>query len=94
VFTRLKLAVFVDGCFWHSCPEHGSMPNRNREYWLPKLAANVDRDRRDDAALRESGWSVERLWEHEDANMAADRIETEVRRRLGEVEGVAHREPP
>src|SRR5690606_15979160 len=46
VFTRLRLAVFVDGCFWHSCPEHGSMPSRNRGYWLPKLAANVDRDRR------------------------------------------------
>ena len=92
MFTRGKLAVFVDGCFWHSCPEHGSTPNRNREYWLPKLGANVDRDRRVDAALRESGWSVERLWEHEDANIAADRIETMVRRRTGTVERRARRE--
>jgi DNA mismatch endonuclease (patch repair protein) len=92
VFTKLKVAVFVDGCFWHSCPEHGSMPNRNLEYWLPKLAANVDRDRKVDAALRGSGWSVERLWEHENASMAADRIETVVRLRTGEVERSGRRE--
>ena len=92
VFTRLRLAVFVDGCFWHSCPEHGSMPSRNRGYWLPKLAANVDRDRRVDAALRASGWSVERLWEHEDVDIAADRIEAVVRRRTGEAKRGARRE--
>lgn len=80
MFTRLKLAVFVDGCFWHSCPERGSMPNRNRGYWLAKLEANVDRDRTVDAALRASGWSVERLWDHEDVNAVAARIETLVRR--------------
>lgn len=84
VFTRRKLAVFVDGCFWHSCPQHGSIPNRNRGYWLPKLATNVERDRRVDAALRASGWSVERLWEHEDAMSAAHRIDAAVHSEIQE----------
>lgn len=80
VFTKLKVAVFVDGCFWHSCPEHGSIPSRNREYWIPKLAANVVRDRKVDAALAGSGWFVERVWEHEKPGDAADRIEEVVSR--------------
>lgn len=75
VFTRIKLAVFVDGCFWHSCPEHGSIPSRNREYWQPKLAANAERDRRVDAALEAAGWNRLRLWEHIDANDAACSVE-------------------
>jgi len=65
VFTRRKLAVFVDGCYWHSCPEHGTVPHRNRLYWLPKLEVNVERDRRADAALSGAGWTVLRIWEHE-----------------------------
>ncbi|MGH3716677.1 MAG: very short patch repair endonuclease [Micromonosporaceae bacterium] len=64
VFTRAKVAVFVDGCYWHSCPEHGTAPTRNAAYWAPKLARNVERDRDDDAALRDAGWSVVRVWEH------------------------------
>lgn len=75
VFTRLKLAVFVDGCFWHACPEHRSIPSRNREYWQPKLASNVDRDRKVDSALRGTGWSVERVWECEQTENAAGHIE-------------------
>jgi DNA mismatch endonuclease, patch repair protein len=83
VFTRAKVAVFVDGCFWHSCPEHrGKTPKTNAEYWAPKLAANVERDRRYDDALRESGWSVVRVWEHEDIEEAAAIVERAVRLRL------------
>ena len=65
VFPRQRLAVFVDGCFWHGCPAHGSRPRANPEYWLPKLQRNAERDRRVDAALAAAGWSVVRVWEHE-----------------------------
>jgi DNA mismatch endonuclease, patch repair protein len=63
-FTSRKVAVFVDGCFWHACPEHGSKPKNNEWYWSPKLAKNVERDRAADEALAQSGWTVVRLWEH------------------------------
>ncbi len=65
VFTRIKLAVYVDGCYWHSCPEHGTTPTRNADYWIPKLARNVQRDREHDAALENAGWAVARVWEHQ-----------------------------
>lgn len=74
-FTRVRVAVFVDGCFWHACPEHGTTPARNQDYWLPKLDANVQRDRRVNAALTAEGWRVVRLWEHEDVRQAAARVE-------------------
>jgi putative hydrolase of the HAD superfamily len=64
VFTARKVAVFVDGCFWHACPEHGSKPRVNEFYWAPKLLRNVERDRAADAALIIAGWKVVRLWEH------------------------------
>jgi DNA mismatch endonuclease (patch repair protein) len=63
-FTARKVAVFVDGCFWHACPEHGSKPKANEWYWSPKLIKNVERDRINDAALILAGWIVVRLWEH------------------------------
>lgn len=63
-FTSRRVAVFVDGCFWHACPEHGSAPKSNQWYWSPKLAKNVERDRAADAALEQAGWTVVRLWEH------------------------------
>ena len=56
--------MFVDGCFWHACPEHGSKPKSNEWYWSPKLARNVERDRAADEALAQAGWTVVRLWEH------------------------------
>jgi len=65
VFTRARLVVFVDGCFWHSCPEHATWPSANADWWREKLAANVARDRRNDAALRAAGWQVLRVWEHQ-----------------------------
>jgi DNA mismatch endonuclease (patch repair protein) len=71
VFTRHRVAVFVDGCFWHCCPEHGRIPKSNLDYWIPKLQANVTRDRRVTAALRRDGWHVVRVWEHEPPSSAA-----------------------
>jgi DNA mismatch endonuclease (patch repair protein) len=65
VFTARRVAVFVDGCFWHCCPDHGSKPASNTWYWEPKLARNVERDRTADSALDQAGWTVIRLWEHE-----------------------------
>ena len=76
VFTRRKVAVFVDGCFWHGCPEHGSVPKSNRGYWVPKLARNEQRDRRNDEALGAAGWSVVRVWEHEPLSVALVTIES------------------
>lgn len=75
VFTRRRVAVFVDGCFWHNCPEHGSVPKRNVDYWLPKLAANRARDDRVNEALQAEGWAVVRIWEHEDPEQAANQVE-------------------
>lgn len=74
IFTSVRIAVFVDGCFWHQCPQHGHSPHRNAHYWTAKLARNVERDRATDAALEASGWTVLRIWEHEDVAEAADRV--------------------
>lgn len=65
VFPKQRLAVFVDGCFWHGCPKHGRNPDSNQQYWLAKLKRNRTRDRQTDRALRLSGWKVLRLWEHD-----------------------------
>jgi DNA mismatch endonuclease, patch repair protein len=69
-FTARRVAVFVDGCFWHACPEHGSKPSANVWYWEPKLRRNVERDRAADAALAAAGWNVVRVWEHESLEAA------------------------
>nr|WP_203779866.1 very short patch repair endonuclease [Actinoplanes philippinensis] len=73
-FTRAKVAVFVDGCFWHACPEHATKPVANSEWWAEKLAKNQMRDVATNAHLRAAGWEVVRVWEHEDPRTAADRI--------------------
>ena len=78
IFRRARVAVFVDGCFWHSCPLHGSIPRNNRSWWIEKLDANVERDRRHDRELSEAGWLVIRIWEHEDPVSAAARVEAAV----------------
>ena len=75
-FTARRVAVFVDGCFWHCCPEHGSQPANNTWYWEPKLARNVERDRAADAALTAAGWSVVRVWEHESLEAAVAAVVT------------------
>lgn len=64
-FSRTRVAVFVDGCFWHGCPQHGTRPKQNSEWWTLKLAANRRRDRDTDSVLTALGWQVLRIWEHE-----------------------------
>lgn len=76
VFPRHRVAVFVDGCFWHCCPTHGTRPVRNGDWWAAKLDRNVERDRRNDRHLTEHGWTVLRVWEHEDTDVAVTRIIT------------------
>lgn len=79
VFRRERVAVFVDGCFWHACPKHGSLPRANRDFWKRKLDGNSARDRRADALLITAGWQVVRVWEHETPSGAADRVEAAIR---------------
>ena len=81
VFTRGRVVVYVDGCYWHSCPDHATVPKANREWWVAKLRANVERDRDTDARLAAAGWEVVRVWEHEAPIEAADRIEAALGRR-------------
>ncbi|MBV9096492.1 MAG: very short patch repair endonuclease [Frankiaceae bacterium] len=79
VFPRRRLAVFVDGCFWHGCEDHGVRPTANAEYWRAKLLRNMERDRETDALLIAAGWRVMRVWEHEPAQAAAARVHALVR---------------
>ncbi len=65
VFPKLRVAVFVDGCFWHGCPKHATQPKTNAKFWREKIARNKQRDRRVNYALRKRGWKVMRIWEHE-----------------------------
>lgn len=82
-FPALKVAVFVDGCFWHACPQHGTQPRSNAQWWRSKLRANVARDRDSDNRLAECGWIVVRIWEHEPADKAAHHVADVVGRRRG-----------
>jgi DNA mismatch endonuclease (patch repair protein) len=70
-FPGLKIAVFVDGCFWHGCPEHATWPKKNAEFWRQKIEANRVRDADTNARLREAGWTVLRFWRHECPTEAA-----------------------
>jgi DNA mismatch endonuclease (patch repair protein) len=79
-FTKQRMAVFIDGCFWHSCPEHLHLPRANADYWIPKLARNVERDAEVTTTLRDLGWTVLRFWEHEPAGEVAERIISTVER--------------
>lgn len=74
VFRRAKVAVFVDGCFWHGCPTHMTWPVANEEWWRTKIERNRARDRDTDERLTAAGWTVIRLWEHEDPGLAAERV--------------------
>jgi DNA mismatch endonuclease (patch repair protein) len=74
VFRGERVAVFVDGCFWHRCPDHGRMPNANRSYWEPKLTGNVQRDLRNNRELAAAGWLVLRFFEHVPSTEAAARV--------------------
>ena len=81
VFPRERVAVFVDGCFWHRCPEHGTIPANNSEWWRAKLETNVNRDEATDARLESHGWLPVRVWEHEDHQVAAAKIQATVMNR-------------
>jgi DNA mismatch endonuclease (patch repair protein) len=82
IFRRARIAVFVDGCFWHGCTEHRTQPKRNAPFWQVKLERNRARDAETDALLRKEGWTSIRVWEHEEVSEAADRVELAVRRRI------------
>ena len=86
VFAGSRVAVFIDGCFWHGCPAHSATPRTNTEYWTAKIAANRARDTRADILLGTAGWTVVRVWEHEDPRQGAARIrdvvQAESRRRM------------
>lgn len=79
VFEKRRVAVFIDGCYWHCCPDHGTSPRVNSAYWSDKLARNVERDERVSRALEEAGWTVIRVWEHVPASEAVERIESALR---------------
>ncbi|MFE9854670.1 very short patch repair endonuclease [Streptomyces sp. NPDC005780] len=87
VFRPVKVAVFVDGCYWHGCPEHYVAPKTNPGYWSDKVARNVARDRDTDKRLAEAGWLVLRFWEHQDSGACARKIVSTVRERRGNLPG-------
>jgi DNA mismatch endonuclease (patch repair protein) len=81
VFWTTRVAVFVDGCFWHGCPQHASWPKQNDAWWREKIERNRERDADTDRRLRDAGWCVVRVWEHEAPEEAARRVEAAVRAR-------------
>ncbi|WP_327374221.1 very short patch repair endonuclease [Thermomonospora echinospora] len=81
VFTRAKVAVFLDGCYWHGCPEHYRPSKQNKEFWEKKIGGNRARDAETDRLLREAGWETVRVWEHEDPLESAAKIARVVRDR-------------
>lgn len=81
VFNGARVAIFVDGCFWHGCPDHGTWPKTNQVFWKAKINRNMERDKEVDKKLRKEGWSVLRFWEHEvknDLGQCVTRIKDEV----------------
>jgi DNA mismatch endonuclease (patch repair protein) len=83
VFRQAWLALFVDGCFWHGCPRHGTQPAGNRSFWKRKFARNIARDRLVNRALRRANWRVLRIWEHELARKNQARLLNRIQRALG-----------
>jgi DNA mismatch endonuclease (patch repair protein) len=82
-FTRWRIALFVDGCFWHGCPQHGTLPRSNADYWHPKLQRNRERDEATDRALEAAGWRSVRVWEHDPPTTAVERVQREIEGRRG-----------
>ena len=87
LFTRAKLAVFVDGCFWHVCPDHATHPGNNEAWWALKLKRNQERDRETTAHLEALGWTAVRIWEHVPSGEAADIVEAVLQHRLADAAG-------
>lgn len=83
VFTQHKVAVFIDGCFWHGCPDHGNVPDTNRGYWGAKLRSNMERDAKNTATLETLGWQVVRIWEHTPVDVAVELVEEACRGGMG-----------
>lgn len=90
VFGRAKVVVFLDGCFWHGCPEHFKLPSSHVEYWTAKIGGNVRRDRSTDQELVAAGWQVIRIWEHEDPVAAARTVAEAVRARQSALSAAEH----
>lgn len=80
-FTKLRVAVFIDGCFWHMCPEHSTMPATNAAFWKAKLEGNAARDAKQSRLLRDAGWVVVRIWEHESVDKAVEMVRRAVAER-------------
>ncbi|MXZ52250.1 MAG: very short patch repair endonuclease [Acidimicrobiaceae bacterium] len=78
VLRKTRIAVFVDGCYWHGCPDHHTQPATNAQYWADKIARNVERDSETTAYLQQAGWTVLRFWEHEDPEAVADQVQEAV----------------
>ena len=78
VLRKSRIAVFVDGCYWHGCPEHHTQPATNSEFWADKIARNVERDAETTTYLQQAGWTVLRFWEHEDPESVADLVQESV----------------
>ncbi|MEV4474192.1 very short patch repair endonuclease [Nonomuraea sp. NPDC049504] len=88
VFPRIRVAVFLDGCFWHGCPRHHTVAKTNASFWAEKVRRNRERDQETDRLLADAGWSVVRVWEHEDPSEAAQRVREIVERlRAGQQTG-------
>ena len=83
VLRKTRIAVFVDGCYWHGCPEHHTQPATNSEYWADKIAGNISRDAETTDHLQRAGWTVLRFWEHENPEAVADRVQETVNAALG-----------
>ncbi len=83
IFPRFKLAIFVDGCFWHGCPKHGTKPKGNAAFWRRKFSRNIARDNLVNQTLRSAKWRVLRIWEHELARQNERRLLHRLRRALG-----------
>lgn len=80
VFTKQRIAIFIDGCFWHGCPVHGTTPATNQAYWGPKIEENRQRDARNTRELAADGWTVIRVWEHEQPPWLVERVHAAMRR--------------
>jgi len=89
VFPKLRLAVFVDGCFWHGCPRHATQPKNNRAFWQRKLSANKRRDQVVNRSLRRTGWLLVRIWEHELAHSQEMKLLSKLRRALKQTIGAS-----
>ena len=90
VFTRAKVAVFIDGCYWHGCPEHGTTAKTHADYWTAKIARNRERDAETDRLLADAGWKVVRAWEHQDAAEVALEVVATVEVRVQQEKAAAN----